>query len=568
MAGRTIIIWGAGRVGRGFVADLFAPIGYQPVFVDQDESLIQSLRQAGQYTVVAVQGPENRQDHRITDYQALTTAETESVARAITDTDLVAVAVFPKDFPAVAQQLASGLSRRHATRPDSTLNIILCTNLAHAGPAFREPLLAALTPETQAWAEMHVGVIESLVIRMIAAPPAEELARDPLIVWTNGYAVFPVDRHAFRGEIPAVASLRLVDDMRAEELRKLYTYNTFHAALAYFGALHGCESIMDCFADSQVRTAATGVLAESSRALQAECGFSAEEMAAWLDGVRAQTENPALRDTVARYGGDPRRKLRRNDRLVGPLLLARKHGVATPYLTRAVAAALLYRNPEDAGAQAVVKQIATLGLPQAIRYLCSLDDSESDIVDAVATATARLEREAEGYARAKKAGKLAFEYERMYHGCGQCSLAAILDSLDCIDADAADAVFAAATGLAGGLGLAGDATCGALVGASLAFGLLYPRKRENFDGDRENKYRTYELTQQLRERFIEAYGSITCHAIHRQLMGRPFDLRDAAERTAFEAAGAHDDKCTGVVGRAAEWAIDIVNRAQCEDNEP
>ena len=567
MARKTIVIWGAGRVGRGFVADLFAPAGYQPIFVDQSESLIQSLRQAGQYTVVATRGPGEREDHPITDYQALTTAETESVAQAITDTDLVAVAVFPKDFPTVAEQIASGLHGRRATRPDATLNIILCTNLPHAGPAFWEPLLAALPPDTRAWAETYIGVVESLVIRMITAPPAEELARDPLIVWTNGYAVFPVDRHAFKGEIPAVANLRMVDDMRAEELRKLYTYNTFHAALAYFGALRGCESIMDSFADYQVRTTATGVLAESSQALQAECGFPAEEMVVWLDGVQAQTENPALRDTVARYGGDPRRKLRRADRLVGPLLLARKHGIVTPYLTRAVAAALLYNNPEDAGAQAVLKQIATLGLPKAIRYLCSLDNSESDVVDAVAHATTRLEHEAEGYARAKKAGELAFEYERIYHGCGQCSLAAILDSLDCVNPDAADAAFAAATGLAGGLGLAGDATCGALVGATLAFGLLYPRRRENFGGDRENKYRTYELTQQLRERFIEAYGSITCHDIHRQLMGRPFDLRNTVERTAFEAAGAHDDKCTGVVGRAVEWAMEIVNNAQYEDNE-
>jgi len=567
MAGRAIIIWGAGRVGRGFVADLFAPIGYQPVFVDQDESLIQRLRQAGQYTVVAVQSPENRQDHRITDYQALTTAETESVARAITDTDLVAVAVFPRDFPAVAQQLASGLSRRHANRPDSTLNIILCTNLAHAGPAFQEPLLAALTPETQAWAETHVGVIESLVIRMIAAPPAEELARDPLIVWTNGYAVFPVDRHAFRGEIPAVASLRLVDDMRAEELRKLYTYNTFHAALAYFGALRGCESIMDCFADPQVRTAATGALAESGQALQAECGFPAEDMAAWLDAVQTQTQNPALRDTVARYGGDPRRKLRRADRLVGPLLLARKHDIATPHLTRATAAALLYNNLDDAGAQGVRQQIATMGLQEAIRHLCSLDDSEADIAAAVVAATMRLEHEADGFTRAKRAGALAFEYERIYHGCGQCSLAALLDSLGSVDPDTADAAFAAATSLAGGLGMAGDATCGALVGATMAFGLLYPRRRENFGGDRDNKYRTYALAQQLRERFIEAYGSITCHDIHRQILGRPFDLRNSAERTAFEAAGAHDDKCTGIVAHAVEWAMEIVNNAQYEDNE-
>jgi len=49
--------------------------------------------------------------------------------------------------------------------------------------------------------------------------------------------------------------------------------------------------------------------------------------------------------------------------------------------------------------------------------------------------------------------------------------------------------FEAATGLAGGVGLCGDGTCSALTGGALALGLCSPRRRAQFDGDRENKYR-------------------------------------------------------------------------------
>lgn len=164
-------------------------------------------------------------------------------------------------------------------------------------------------------------------------------------------------------------------------------------------------------------------------------------------------------------------------------------------------------------------------------------------------------------------GKLAFHYEQTYRGCGQCTLAALLDSLGSVDPAVADAAFAAATGVAGGLGLHGDATCGAFVGATMVFGLLYPRRREHFDGDRDNKYQTYALTQQLHERFIEAYGSITCHDIHTAIMGRPFDLRDPDDRVIFEAAGAHEDKCTNVVAHAAEWAMEIIIKARHEEEE-
>jgi len=567
MSDKTIVIWGAGRIGRGFVGDLFDEAGYRIVLVDKSEALIERLRQAGRYTVVRAESAEKRDDRIISGFSALATTQADEVADAVAGIDLIAVAVFPRDFPAVAGQLVPGLSLRRKQRPEARLDIILCANLPHAAVGFRAALGEALPPEMQEYAASHVGVVESLIIRMVADPPAEVQRRDPLLVWTNGYAGFPVDRHAFKGEIPQVPGLWLVDDMRAEEKRKLYTYNTFHAALAYHGARRGYERIVDCMADPTVRAEAEGALHESSAALQAEHGFAQRDMTRWIEGVVAQTDNATLRDTVGRCGADPRRKLRRADRLVGPVLLARKHGVTTPHLIRTLAAALLYENPGDAGAAYVQEQVVSLGLPDAIRALCELSADEDDLVAAVARACDRLRAEDRWADLARRAGALGFEYERAYHGCGQCALAAILDTLDQFDTADSATAFEAATGLAGGLGLAGDSTCGALIGATLAFGMLYPRRRSHFDGDRESKYRTYSMAQRLRQRYLDAYGSVLCHEIHRRVLGRAFDLRDPAEREAFEAAGAHDDKCTSVVARAARWALEIIGEEQLKDAE-
>ena len=560
MSTQTIVIWGAGRIGRGFVADLFAEAGYHIVFVDQAEVLVDSLRERGQYTVVWTTGTQ-RQDRVIGGFDVISTAQTDALAHTLATAALVAVAVFPKDFSAVTQQMAPGLLRRRVERPDVPLDVILCTNLAHAGPAFREPLIAALPPEAQPWAETYVGIVESLVIRMVAGPPEEELARDPLLVWTNGYAGFPVDRRAFKGEIPPVPALRLVDDMRAEEMRKLYTYNTFHAALAYLGALRGHMLVVDCLTDPWVRERAEGMLCESSAALQAESGFSQEDMARWIDGVIAQTNNPTLGDTVRRYGADPRRKLGRQDRLIGPALLARKHGIEPKHLVRAIAAALRFDHRDDPGAVYVQQAIAMLGLREAMREVCGLTDAEHDLVEAIVRAYYRLPMEEKWARRAQQVYQLGFDYEKIYHGCGQCMLAAVLETLGLFD----EAVFGAATGLSGGMGLAGDATCSALTAGVLAFGMMYPRRREHFDGDRGNKYRTFDMVQRLRERYLQRYGTITCHDIHRHKMGRAFDLRDLAEREAFEAAGAHKDKCTDIVAQAARWAVEIIGDERIED---
>ena len=565
MSEKTIVIWGAGRIGRGFVGDLFDAAGYRIVLVDKSEELVARLRQAGRYTVVWAESAEKRQDRIITGFSALTTAQTDEVAAAVAATDLLVVAVFPKNFPAVAKQLVPCLGIRRERCPEAPLDIILCANIPHPGTEFGALLQEAMPSNMQQYAAARIGIVESLVIRMVAEPPAKVRQQDPLVVWTNGYAEFPVDRHAFKGEVPQIPGLRLVDDMRAEETRKLYTYNTFHAALAYHGARRGYEHIVDCIADPTVRSEAEGVLHESSAALQAEYGFAADGMARLVEGVLTQTNNAALRDTVARFGADPRRKIKRADRLVGPMLLAHKHGVARPHLISALAAALLYENRDDEGAVYVQEQIASQGLPDAVRALCELSADDDDLVAEVTGAYDRLREEDRWADLARRAGELGFEYERAYHGCGQCALAAIMETLEQFDAEEAAAVFEAATGLAGGLGLAGDSTCAALIGATLAFGMLYPRRRTHFGGDRENKYRTYSMAQRLRQRYLDAYGSFVCHDIHRCVLGRAFDLRDPTEREAFEAAGAHDTKCTGVVARAARWAVEIIGEEQLKD---
>ena len=155
---------------------------------------------------------------------------------------------------------------------------------------------------------------------------------------------------------------------------------------------------------------------------------------------------------------------------------------------------------------------------------------------------------------AQRAYDLGFAYEHEFRGCGQCTLAAILDALGMFSED----VFEAATPVAGGLGHCGDATCGALIGASLAIGLASPRRRANFGGDRESKYRSFSMVEQLVERHRQRFGGITCHDVHRSLFGRAYDLRSEAERQAFDAAGAHEDKCTSVVAQVAKWAVEII----------
>lgn len=156
-----------------------------------------------------------------------------------------------------------------------------------------------------------------------------------------------------------------------------------------------------------------------------------------------------------------------------------------------------------------------------------------------------------------RAYRLGFDYERQFRGCSQCVIAAVQDTLGIQD----DTVFRAASGLAGGGALTGRGACGGLVGGAMVLGQLRGRDRRGFDDPEGIRFRTFDLVKKLTDRFDEEFGGIICRDIQTRVFGRPFNLGDPEDFQRFEDAGAHDDKCPDVVGKAAAMAVGIILEA-------
>lgn len=154
----------------------------------------------------------------------------------------------------------------------------------------------------------------------------------------------------------------------------------------------------------------------------------------------------------------------------------------------------------------------------------------------------------------EKAYKLGFDYEKIYKGCSQCSLAALQDAFGIRN----DEVFKAATGLAAGGGGATDGNCGAYSGAIMFLSSLCGREREDFIGASGTMFSNFSMVMKLRDRFIDEYGSVICRNIQTKRFGRPYYLGDPDDFKKFEEAGAHEIHCPDVVGKAARWAAEII----------
>lgn len=554
---KRILIWGAGKIGRGFVAEAFYTGGYDLAFVDADQGLIDSLNNDGAYNIVKATPEGDPEIARVDRLSAFHVSDTQNIDSLVETVPYVAVAVFPKTFDALADALVPGIVARVAE--NEPLDIFVCANARGAAELFREKLEERLDDRATAYFQNRVGLVDTVIMR-IAIPTPERFADyGPLTVTTNGFPYMPVAKNGFKGEIPDVPILRPIEEIEAEETRKFYTYNMAHATFAYAGSMRGKKTILEAAADPYVVAEVEGALEEASQALQGEFGYSPHEMVDWNAQVIKNLTNPLLEDTLVRLGGDPIRKLGANDRLVGPAVLCKRQGKLPYYLTKAIARAFFFAPPEDSAAKTLQSRLKSDGIFTTLQEVSGLH-RDPELVSMVAEHFRRIQDgrdhtdTPERITALREAYERGFYYEKKYHGCAQCALASMFDA----SGEEDETLFKAASAMAGGFGLTGDGICGGYAAGVLWMGRYIGRRLEHFDGDKEAQYKSFDMTQRLRERYMETYGSITCKHIHESIFGRSYILKTKPVRNEFEEAGGHADRCTSVVAMASMWTTEIL----------
>jgi mannitol-1-phosphate 5-dehydrogenase len=593
---KTILIWGAGKIGRGFVAEAFHAGGYEIAFADADETLVADLNRQESYTLVkAAPAPAGEAPAdgagpptgtaspaspvgtaspdspaaahppeivTIDGYTAYHVSDSRRLEALVATVPVIAVAVFPHVFGALADALATGIAARAGSSHPKPLDILVCANTRGAAEQFREILHERLRPAGEGAAvflEERVGIIDTVIMRIAIPTPARFAGYGPLTVTTNGFPTMPVDATAFRGPIPAVPILRPIETIEAEETRKFFTYNMAHAVFAYAGRMAGATTILEAAAIPAVVAEVEGALAESAAALQGAFGYSDEEMSEWNASVLRNLTNPLLEDTLARLGADPIRKLGHHDRLVGAAVLCKRQGKLPWHLTRAIARAFFFDGAEDPAVATLQRQLAADGIVGTFRKVAGLE-KDPELVAMVAEHFRRLQdgRAAQDTPARVAALRTAYEqgffYEKKYHGCAQCALASMFE----VSGDRDPVLFQATSAMAGGVGLTGDGICGGYAAGVLWMGRHVGRRLEHFDADKAEQYQSFEMTQKLRERYMETYGSITCRHIHESIFDRAYILTTKAVRNEFEEAGGHADRCTSVVAMASMWTTEIL----------
>jgi mannitol-1-phosphate 5-dehydrogenase len=375
--------FGAGNIGRGFVGLILHRAGYEVVFADVVDELIDALNSTPSYLVKEV-GLESSEE-RVDNYRAINSRRDEpAVIDEIASADIVTTAVGPTVLKFVAPVIAEGLRRR--AEGATPLAVMACENAINATDALREHIRSAV-PEAEWPAVAARAVFANTAVDRIVPAQAPDAGLD---VTVETYFEWAIERPPFGGNKPSIPDATWVDDLAPYIERKLFTVNTGHAATAYHGFARGIKKLSDALGDDQVRSAVTGVLGETRQLLVAKHDFSDEAQQAYVDKILQRFANPYLPDTVDRVGRQPLRKLSRNERLIGPAAELAERGVRPQHLLTTVEAALAFDVPDDPESVELQQLLRTRTAEEATERITGLTPADPLYADVAAVMARRV----------------------------------------------------------------------------------------------------------------------------------------------------------------------------------
>ncbi|MFB3917622.1 MAG: 2-dehydropantoate 2-reductase N-terminal domain-containing protein [Terriglobales bacterium] len=337
-----VLIYGAGAIGRGFLAPLLSAQQCEIAFVDTNAVLIEQLRARKRYRAAIAAA-----DRYLFQEVPVMAAYHPGEERArIGDFELVILCVGPRACLSLASQIA------HARV------VISCENDRSSAIKLRQ-----LSGNER----VYFGIPDVITSN---TAPEEFLREDPLTVVSEQGTLFLES-----GDYQVPADIRQLDTAGIDEqwACKLYLHNSPHCMVAYLGAQRQYRYVHDAMADAQIDQIAVGAM-EELKAGVTFAGLVGRELADYYaEKELRRFRNPRLFDPISRVAREPLRKLAKGERLIGAAHLALYAGVRPANICAGIRAALEYCNPADPDVALPILRQA-LGTGEVLRMIANLSE--------------------------------------------------------------------------------------------------------------------------------------------------------------------------------------------------
>ena len=319
---KKLVIFGAGKIGRSFIGQLFSRGGYEVVFIDNYRPVIDELNRQRNYRLIIKS--EKEEVILINNVRGVYSLQEQDVTGEIASAGILAVSVGQAGLPGIMPMISRGLMMRFALDKTARLDIIIAENLRNAAEYFKVALKKFLPPEYPM--EKMVGLVETSIGKMVPIMLKKDIEEDILQIFAEPYNTLILDKKAFKNPIPVIDGLAPKENMKAWVDRKLFIHNLGHATAAYLGYIHnpGFIFLYEALANADIYRDVRYTMLQAADILLKKYPdeFTIKSLTDHIDDLLFRFQNKALGDTIFRVGCDLKRKLAPEDRLSGAIRLA------------------------------------------------------------------------------------------------------------------------------------------------------------------------------------------------------------------------------------------------------
>jgi mannitol-1-phosphate 5-dehydrogenase len=346
---RKIVIFGAGKIGRSFIGQLFSRGGYEVVFIDVYKPVIEELNRHKEYTLVIKS--ETDEIIKIKNVKGVFSGDTESVINEVATAGIAAVSVGLNGLKGVFPLLCKGLEERYRRYGIKPLDLILAENMRNADGFFLNEIKKFFSEDFPA--ESMIGLIETSIGKMVPVMQQKDIGNDSLKCFAEPYNTLILNKNAFKNKIPEVEGLAPKENIKAWVDRKLFIHNLGHAAVAYIAYRKNQETIYiyEALSDPEVYKPVRDSMLQAAEILRARypAEFSKDELIEHIEDLLKRFQNKYLGDTLYRVGCDLVRKLGPEDRISGAIKAAMEYGLPYDRILNVLIAALDFRGKDENG---------------------------------------------------------------------------------------------------------------------------------------------------------------------------------------------------------------------------
>lgn len=338
-----IMIIGAGKTGRGYLARLLKESDKEICFVDKDAALIQKLQERKNFFIHFF--GKVREDFEVKDYSAVTWADAD-----FADTSLIFVSVGGTNLAEAGAELKKKLSTGHH------YDMITCENSSHPAQVLGDAIGEGF----------DLSISEATVFCTTIETEGTELD-----INSENYPYLQCNADLLPGFVSDMPGIRPQKNFGDFLTRKLYTYNAASCVLAYLGAAKGYTDYRDAGKDPEILKKLDRNYEMTNKVLCEVYGYDPKDQEEFAALSRAKFTSQVIVDTIDRNAREPQRKLRDKERIIGPMKLICAHGIVPDVLIETAAAALLY---DRGDAWLEIKKNHTPG--EILEEICNLHPGE------------------------------------------------------------------------------------------------------------------------------------------------------------------------------------------------